>query len=158
MTIATVGAMAVEIGISLYVKSQAADYESKVAQNNAKLAEIQRGQVMQAGAEQAANIRAEGVRVGAAGLTAAAANGVETTTGSVGNIFAVGAANAAMDAKRAKTQSEQQAWALANEAQDTLAMSRMRRQASILGGIGESFGAAGSLMSTGYQMYKTRGV
>lgn len=146
--------MAVGTGISLYAKHQAGNYEAKVAENNAALARQQQGLAMQQGVSDASAIKAAGRQVGASAETAIAANGVEGTSGSMGNIFEINAATAAMDAERARANAARAAWGFGNEAQDATARAKMTRKATLLGGIGEGVGAAGSIASTGYQMWK----
>ena len=73
----------------------------------------------------------------------------------MGDVAAINAATAAMDAERARANAARQAWGFANEEQDQKARAKMTKKATLLGGIGEGIGAAGSMVSTGYQTYKS---
>jgi hypothetical protein len=156
MTIATVATMAVGTGVSLYAKSQAADYQRRVEQQNAALARQQGSRIQAAGLDQASEITAAGARAGGSVLSAMAANGVDTTTGSPANMFRANSANAAADAAKVRANANLQDWQLQNEANQHIANAEMIRRASILGGASDVLGAAGSMTSTGYQMYKSR--
>lgn len=154
MTIATVGAMAIGTGISIYAKQQQGAAESKMAENNAKLARWQAEDATRQGAEDAAQVRSEGSNASAAATAAMAASGVETTTGSGATAIAAPAVDAAIAANNARTNAARRAWGYENESQDLSAQARMIRHGTFLGSVGQGLSGAASTASTGVSMWK----
>jgi hypothetical protein len=145
-----VGTMAAGTAMNIYAKKKAGDYEAQVAENNAALAEQQRKLALDQGVQDASLIRSQGRQVAGQAQAAIGASGIDGTTGSMGNIFAVNEANAAIDAERLKANAARTAWGFANEARDEKARAKMMRKATLLGGIGEGLGSAVNLAGSTY--------
>jgi len=149
--------MAVGTAVSLYGKKQEGDYQSRIAQNNAQIAQWQQSGALQEGANQAAAIEAQGRQAEGAAKAAIGANGVSSTTGSMADVFSTNAMNTAADAARARANAARAAWGFANESQDAEAQARMIRRGTILGGVGQGIGAFGQMAQTGYAMNSKMG-
>jgi hypothetical protein len=140
MTLASLGAAAAGTAIKIYSDKKAGDYEAKVAENNARLAETQRAEGLRIGANEAASIKAQGRAVAGSATTVLGASGVDTTLGSPALSIAASEMNAAKDAETMRSNAARQAWGFANEAQDAKAKAAMIRRGTLLGGVGTALG------------------
>ncbi len=154
MTIATVGAMAVGTGISIYAKQQEGSYQAQIARNNAKISEWQAADAAQIGGQEASAVQTAARQAGATQLAKLAASGVDTTTGSAAASLASTAAEGALAAETARANAARRAWGYSNESQDLQAQAKMIRRGSILGGIGLGLSGAAGALGTGYSMHK----
>jgi hypothetical protein len=123
---------AISAGFQIASTVRANNAASQQAAANARLAGFQSADVTRQGAEQAAAIERSGRAAGAAALAAVGSNNVESTTGSVANMFAVGQANAAADAARARANAARAAWGVDQEQQDLLAQAQNARRRGFL--------------------------
>lgn len=147
MTIAAATAATAAVvggGIKIAADRRAANFQAAVARNNARLARAQQAQELMLGATEASRIEAAGARAASSARAIIGASGVESTVGSVANIFGASTMAAAADAERVRANAARRAWGYGAEAQNYLAQGRMAQRASILGGIGTGLGAAGS--------------
>jgi hypothetical protein len=138
------GAALVGTALSAYGQYRQGEVDEQVARNNAILARYQMRDAVQQGTYRAADIEGEGKRVIGAARAAVSTSGVDSSSGSAANLFTTSAVNAGIDAQRAKSQAARVAWGFANEEQDTLARSRMARQAGILGSVGTGLNGIGN--------------
>ena len=146
VTIGMAAATAAGAAVSIAGKVQQGRYEQQVAKNNAFLALQQGARLRQRGENVAAAIRSQGAKVGGAARAQMAASGVDTTAGSAGALLAGNEMAAAADAEQARANAAMEAWGLEVEAQSSKAQGRMARRASILGGVSQGIGAAGSIL------------
>lgn len=123
------------------------DADAQVAANNAVVAGYQRNDALQQGAYAAGDIEAAGRRVIGTARAAVGASGVDSNAGSVPNIFTASAINASTDAAKTQSNAARSAWGYTNEVQDSLAKSRMAKQAGYLGALGTGLGGIGSAAS-----------
>lgn len=128
--------MVVSAATTMYANKQKGNYEARVASNNSKVAEWQRQDALRQGAADASAVRAAGNQAGSSALAGVAANGIDTTTGSAGNLFAATAINTEADADTAKSNAARKAWLHQNEAKDLRSQAGMVRKATLLGNIG----------------------
>lgn len=135
-------------GLSAYGQYRQGQFDAQVARNNAQLAEYQAADALQRGASEARQIENEGRRIGESARVAIGANNV--AGGSMDQLLAVSAAEAAQDAERVRANAARAAWGFRNEAADQRARARMAKQAGVLGALGTGLsgvGAATSLMA-----------
>jgi len=142
------GAAIASAGVKIYGDVQAGRYQTKVAENNAKLAEGQAASEAVRGAQEASAIEAQGRAAGAQALAATAASGIETTVGSGAAIQAASTVNAMQDAEVARSNAARRAWGYLNEAQDLRAEKGMIRRGSVLTGIGTGLSGVGQAVGS----------
>jgi hypothetical protein len=121
--------------------------DAALAEQNARMIDLQAADVMWRGAQDAGRIRAEGAKIEGSQKVAVAANGVDSTSGSAANMFIASQQNAAADAEQAKNNAAREAWGYKVEAYNQRARGKAAKQAGNLG-------AAGSLISGAGQAYK----
>lgn len=127
--------------------------EERAARQEAAMLRQRASAAKQLGAEQAAQIRHEGRQIEGAGLAQAAASGVETTTGSVANVFKASQMNVAADAETVRYNTALEAWGLTSQARQREYQGYSARRASILGAVGAGFGGvaqAGGMLAQAF--------
>lgn len=135
-------------------------FENDVAERNAKLAEMQRADVLNRGAFEENRFRGEVDQQVSSGRAAAAASGVDVSTGSAADVSATRSAVGELDALTLRNNAAREAWGYDVQA----ANSRMEGRLALLAGENEAAGqrAAGvSTLLTGAsslasQYYRTR--
>jgi hypothetical protein len=140
--------------ISAYSQHQQAESEAEVARNNAKLAGMQRSDALRRGTWAASEVMAEGRRKTASARTAIAANGIDSTTGSMADLLTASSINARIDADTVRANAVRAAWGFGNEADDHLARAHMAKRSGYLGALGTGLSGVGS--AAGH--YGSRGV
>ena len=143
LVIPVVAGAAVGIASSV-VKGQ---QEKEVALANARLAERQRQSALQAGALQASRIGMEMRQAQGTALAMAGASGVDTTSGTAGNLLALSAVNAGMDMEQVRANAAMQAWGFEAERQDWYRQYGAASTEEGLGVVGAVLGAGGGMAS-----------
>ncbi len=128
-------------------QKQQVDYQARVAANNALAARYERSAALQEGERAASAVERQGRRMGATARAQLSATDLNTEVGSVPNVFAVNAYNAAVDADVLRTNAARRALGFADESQDFLARRRMLREAGYVGTLGTGLQGLGSVAS-----------
>jgi hypothetical protein len=149
LTLAAVGTTLGAAGISAYSQYSAGQAQQKIAENNAMMAGWQQQDAMRQGAESAAAARAEGARVVGAASAAVAANGIDSSSGSMANLFAASYSNAELDAVSEKNNAARRAWGFDTEAQNDRAQGAQAAYQGKMGSYGSILGGFGSALSMG---------
>lgn len=141
MTIAAVGLGAGAL-VGAAGQIRAGRFQAQVAENNARLAEYQRGDAIHRGAIEAKRLENAGQRMGEAARVLSGGAGVGGK--SVDAQELASAANVARDATTIRANATRAAWGLTQQAQDYRAQGREAKMASYFGAAGQMLGGAGS--------------
>ena len=129
---------------SIYGQKVQGDYEVAQARNNAKLAEAQAADARQRGVAAASAITAEGTQIAGSAQTVLGASGIESTSGSAGDIAGTNAMAVARDAELARANAAREAWSFEAQVQESKERRKMVKKGTLLGGIGTGISGLGA--------------
>jgi hypothetical protein len=135
--------MAVGAGVQAYAVYKQGQHQAAVSTMNARMAEQNRAQAMQAGASQAGQIRSQGGRAISSIEARAGAGNIDTTSGSAADALAGLRASVELDAETAKANAVRRAWGLDVESQMHRFSASAAKFAGTLGAVGVGIGGVG---------------
>lgn len=144
LLIGAAGLQTAATGLQIYGQIRRAHVEAQVAENNARLARAHAADSQRRGALVAGETLAEGRRVAAEATLAAGSGGIDPNSGSMANLTAQSAANAAIDAARIRSNAAREAWGLRAQEADYRRQAKEARKAGLLGAVGTGLSGASS--------------
>ncbi len=129
--------------LSAYSQYRQGQVAAAAARQNAQLAEINRGQALQAGASAAARVTQQARRVGSSVIARAGAGNVDVGSGSPAAALGAFAGGAGQEAEIVRMNAIRQAWGFTVEAQQQRFKASEATTAGTLGAVGTTIGGFG---------------
>ncbi len=134
-------------GLSMKQQKDAADYQSGVDLNNARLAGYRRSDALQRGASEARRTEIAGGFVADRAAVEIEGGGIDSTTGSAAKAVAASRIYAGIDADRLRANAAREAWGFEHEQKDLEATARFRKKSGYMGALGTGLSGIGSASS-----------